>query len=395
MGLLVECPKCHYKGSSSKSQCICGYKFGGGNEKIYWVDYYVDGKRKRERVGPSKRAAWDFLGKRKTQIRENRLWDKKEEFKKPFDDYAKQYLESSRVKAYRSFKTERSRVEALKEFFKDTPTNKITASMIDDYKAWRLNEKSYRGKTITPSTVNRDLAVLNRMFERLIDDEKIDRNPVKKVKKEKESNPRDRVLTENEFKSLYEAAESYIKPILKVAYGTGMRKQEILKLKRDRVDLKAGFIRLRPEDTKTREGRNIPLDKDLIQTLRTVILKGSKDHGYVFTRNGIPIGDIRKAFNSACKKAKIDGFVFHDFRHTWITNKRREGHDYFKIMAASGHRTMEVFKRYNTVDETDLRTLVSKNGHQNGHQPVEADRTAHTENDTTSCNIVKISHTGD
>lgn len=44
---------------------------------------------------------------------------------------------------------------------------------------------------------------------------------------------------------------------------------EILGLKWDRVDLKAGFIRLKPEDTKTKEGLSIPpvdptsfIDKD-------------------------------------------------------------------------------------------------------------------------------------
>jgi hypothetical protein len=37
---------------------------------------------------------------------------------------------------------------------------------------------------------------------------------------------------------------------------------------------------------------------------------------------------------------------------------RRQGHDYFKIMVASGHRTISVFKRYNMVDEEELRTLV-------------------------------------
>jgi integrase len=136
--------------------------------------------------------------------------------------------------------------------------------------------------------------------------------------------------------------------------------------------------------------KNLPLDKDLIKTLRTVMLKASKEHDFVFTRDGKCIGDLRKAFLSACKTAKIAGFVFHDFRHTWITNKRREGHDYFKIMAASGHRTMEVFKRYNTVDESDLRSLVD-----NGHQTLRMKLTQGTESGTTTNNSLKISRAGD
>lgn len=395
MGLLIECPKCHYKGSLSKKACPqCGHKFGGGNEKIFWIDYRAYGKRRRERVGICKREAMDLLGKRRAQIREGRLWDKKKEFTQSFADCAREYIGSSKVKSYRAFKTERSRVRALEKFFCNVSINKITPSMIEDYKAYRLNSESYRGKKLTTTTVNRELSSLHRIFARLVDDEKFDRNPVKKVKKEKENDPRDRVLSKKEFESLVSAAENYLKPILMVAYGTGMRKQEILKLRSDRVDLKSGFIRLKIEDTKTREGRSIPLDKSLIQALRTVMLKGSKDHDYVFTRNGKPIKDIRKAFISACTKAKIEGFIFHDFRHTWITNKRREGHDYFKIMAASGHRAMEVFKRYNTVDESDLRTLV-ENGHQNGHQPPIMRLTPKPEQDINIENSIEIPQVGD
>lgn len=35
-----------------------------------------------------------------------------------------------------------------------------------------------------------------------------------------------------------------------------------------------------------------------------------------------------------------------------------KGHDFFRIMAASGHKTMEVFKRYNTVAEEELKKLI-------------------------------------
>ena len=56
---------------------------------------------------------------------------------------------------------------------------------------------------------------------------------------------------------------------------------------------------------------------------------------------------------------KDDNFRFHDLRHTCINNWRLQGHDFFRIMAASGHKTMEVFKRYNTVTEAELMKLVS------------------------------------
>ncbi len=73
---------------------------------------------------------------------------------------------------------------------------------------------------------------------------------------------------------------------------------------------------------------------------------------------GVPLGEIKRSFKSACKNAGIENFTFHDLRHTCINNWRLQGHDFFRIMAASGHKTMEVFKRYNTVSENELMLLV-------------------------------------
>jgi integrase len=80
----------------------------------------------------------------------------------------------------------------------------------------------------------------------------------------------------------------------------------------------------------------------------------------VFTYGGKSIGYIQRSFETACQRAGITGVVFHDLRHTFVTNMRHAGVDYFRIMAITGHRTMEVFKRYHTTDQDDLRLAVSQ-----------------------------------
>jgi integrase len=125
------------------------------------------------------------------------------------------------------------------------------------------------------------------------------------------------------------------------------------------VDLKEGFIHLRPEDCKTNEGRIVPLNQEMMEMFKAMPrgLPGVA----VFTRNGAPVTSIREAFISACHKAGVNNFTFHALRHTFVNNRRLEGHDYFRIMAATGHKTMSVFKRYNTVSRDELKALVGEN----------------------------------
>jgi integrase len=70
------------------------------------------------------------------------------------------------------------------------------------------------------------------------------------------------------------------------------------------------------------------------------------------------VKSIKRAFDTAVRKARIEDFTFHDLRHTAINNWRLQGHDYFRIMAATGHKTMSVFKRYNPISKEELKALV-------------------------------------
>jgi integrase len=58
----------------------------------------------------------------------------------------------------------------------------------------------------------------------------------------------------DEFRRIQDAAEPWNKPMLLVAYHTGMRKGEIRALRWDQVDVRRGTIRLKSSDTKTDEG---------------------------------------------------------------------------------------------------------------------------------------------
>ena len=356
MALLVECPDCKKRNSADAASCKCGFNIKKAAHKNYWIEYYLHGKRKRERIGPSKAAAEQRLREVLKRRTEERYIDKNKNARVTFDELAGWYLSLPQIKAKRSYGRDELSIRTLGAFFSGTVVKELTVNKIEAYRQVRLQEKSCRKQTTRPATINLEIACLRHMLNLAEQEGKIDEVPFKRIKALKENNIRNRILSAEEYEQLLAACPPHTSRIVKMGYYTGMRQGEILNLKWDQVDIKGGMVRLRPEDTKTNDARTIPLHPEVIAMLnampRTI-------HGFVFTCDGKPVKEVKRSFKTACKRAGIENFTFHDLRHTCINNWRLQGHDFFRIMAASGHKTMNVFKRYNTVTDEELKRLVS------------------------------------
>ena len=255
----------------------------------------------------------------------------------------------------RSWDRDNDSIKHLKDFFGNCIAIDIRPAQIEDYITHRKKSKTNRGNSPAPATINRELACLRTIFNRAIRNGKLEKNPAKFIKLLKENNKRDKVLTKEEFQKLLEASPEHLKPILITAYETGMRAGEIFNLTWEQVDMKNGFIILRPEQTKTNEGRKIPISPTLHKTLTQIKQKS----GIVFQYNGQSIQSVKRSFQKACEKAGIENFRFHDLRHTFVTNMRRAGKQDRVIMAITGHKTLSMLTRYDTVDEEDLKSAVA------------------------------------
>lgn len=104
----------------------------------------------------------------------------------------------------------------------------------------------------------------------------------------------------------------HLKPLIVCALQTGMRRGEIFKLKWANIDFEYGFAELL--ETKSGKSRRVPISNKFWEILN----KLDKSTEYVFTnpQTGQPYNDIKISFHSLLKKAKIEDFRFHDFRHT-------------------------------------------------------------------------------
>ena len=130
-----------------------------------------------------------------------------------------------------------------------------------------------------------------------------------------------------------------------------------------------------PQDTKTKEPHALPLDGRPLEIIQARHAERRLHCRYVFHRPrcapGVEpsqaygcIGDFKRAWENACKRAgfplgrKQGGYVFHNTRHTAVTNLVNAGTPAHDAMNVSGHRTRSVFDRYSIrVDERTRAAL--------------------------------------
>lgn len=187
-------------------------------------------------------------------------------------------------------------------------------------------------------------------------------NPASKIPLPDPRNARDRVLTEEEWSKLYQAAKPHLRPVLLTAYQLGQRLSEIVGLTWDRIDLKRGFITLRSQDTKTKKPRQVPMTPDVKATLHRLAKVRSLSTRHVFLYNRQPLKDFRTAFRTALTGAGFSDFRFHDLRHCAATTPQRAGIDTTTAMQIVGHTSPQMWKRYNQIREEDLTQAANKLG---------------------------------
>ena len=322
--------------------------------KVYWVKYYRNGKGYRESSGSTKQSD----AKRLLRIREG---DSARGIpvtprvgRARFDELAQDMVDDYLANRKRTVRDLQTRIDRhLSPSFSGRRAASITTADIRKYITKRQAEGAAN------AGINRELSVIRRAFNLAMQSGKMMHKP--HIPMLKENNIRTGFFEFEQFRSLHKHLPDYLKPFVHFAYITGWRRSEISGLELRQVDFEAGRVFLDPGTTKNDDGRQFPLTQELRE-----LLKRQKDHTLrfqrergkvipsVFHRQGRPIGDFRKAWRTACKKAGLPGRIPHDFRRTAVRNLVRAGIPERVAMQMTGHKTRSVFERYNIVSEGDL-----------------------------------------
>lgn len=312
-------------------------------DKGKWgVDFYVNGKRFRQIVGPNKKDAQTYLGKVIAEIREGKFFDIRKDQQITFEHLFSRYIKEYSSNHHKGGTQQRHKTSSkhLLPFFGTNLLREITPELIQRYVSSRKAQK------IANATVNRELALLKHCFSIAIKWGWTRDNPVKRIEMLREPKGRVRFLSDDERRSLFAVLPWYIRPIVLFAMHTGMRKSEILNLQWSQVSQKGRCIVL--EDTKNNERRSVPLNNTAMLVLEEVGKIRRLDIPYVFYNplTGDRWKDVQHAFLRACKVANVKDFRFHDLRHTAASYLVMSGVDLTTVKEILGHKTIEMTLRY-------------------------------------------------
>jgi integrase len=234
--------------------------------------------------------------------------------------------------------------------------------------------KRRRKEGVKDNTIRLDIALLSHLFNIARREWGMEglQNPCAFVRKPKGSRSRSRRLSPLEERLLLEAAEPvgrnpdgtfakgshvwYFKPLLQFAIETAMRRGELAALCWENIDLRRRCAAV--EESKNGDRREVPLSPAAMAILRSMPRHLS---GQVFgcTEDAISctwqhtLQRARILYQAECEAlAKspdptvLIDIRLHDLRHEAITRLAAKFSNVLELSAVSGHRSLQVLKRY-------------------------------------------------
>ena len=302
-------------------------------EGVFWIDYRAEGRRIRESTGTiNRRQAEKCLQSRLGEVVQGKFKLEDRSCAPTFREFCVKYMEWAKQNK-RSWKRDWHSIQNLMPSFGYRRLSAIHPFHAESYKVLRNTQ-------VKPATVNREVALLKHILNLAVEWGVIQRNPIRDVKLLREPRVYERFLSAEEAAKLIEACSKPLKWIVVAALHTGMRRNEILFLRWENVNLRDRFITV--TETKNGEIRHLPLNRTMQEMLANLPQRSE----YVFAqKNGKPYSWIGRAWGNAKAHAEIE-CRFHDLRHTYASYLVMNGVDLMTVKELLGHKSLAMVERY-------------------------------------------------
>ncbi|HBT3381437.1 TPA: site-specific integrase [Klebsiella aerogenes] len=342
--------------------------------EIWYASYSLPGgKRIKESLGTEdKRQAQELHDKRKAELwRVDRLGDFPDV---TFEEACLRWLEEKADK--KSLDTDKGRIGFWLEHFEGMKIKDITEAKIYAAVSRMQNRKAkeiwqqrvdaaarkgkdapaFEAKPVTTSTKAKHLALMKAILRAAERDWKwLEKSPVIKIPSVR--NKRVRWLEHEEAKRLIDECPEPLKSVVKFALATGLRRSNIINLEWQQIDMQRRVAWVNPEDSKSNRAIGVALNDTACKVLRDQI---GNHHKWVFVHTRAwhrPDSsltpairkmrvDDNRAWSSACKRAGIEDFRFHDLRHTWASWLIQSGVPLSVLQEMGGWESIEMVRRY-------------------------------------------------
>lgn len=347
------------------------------NSRYWWLDFEFEGRRHQLSTKcRNKRDAEKFTSAYRTQLANNKVDLRPKRPTMNFAEAANDFLSWSELQQKEStFKRYETSSKGLIKFFGPRLVSEIGREHIEKFVAWRSKQKkkapalklakkpdAVTRKAIQPATINRELAFLRIVFNRLLDRDIITKNPAARFSFLPENNDQIRVLTPAEERTYLMACSQPLRDVAVIMLETGMRPSEVYGLRNSDIDFALGFAQVSTGKTRSAR-RKIPLSDAVRETLFRRVRSAPGDYvfgGGLDGKSDKPIVKLTNAHRAAVERAKLPSFRLYDLRHTFATRACEAGIDLVTVKDLLGHARLEMVLRYSHPTEAHRAEAIRK-----------------------------------
>lgn len=278
-------------------------------------------------------------------------------------DFIDRYLREGHVASLKSGKDRQRQLLWWKVQLGHLSLSDLTAAAITEARTALLAKTGRQGAPMSPSTVVCYLAALSHALSIAMRDwQWIEDTPMRKVSKPRQPRGRERFLSDGERHALLAACEQstslMLYPVVVLALSTGMRRGEIMGLEWRQIDFQAQQIRLTA--TKNGTSRSVALTGHALAQIQKLFKVRCLDSDLVFPgKNKTTPVDLKKPWTTACRRAGLTDFRFHDLRHSAASYLAMNGASTIEIAAVLGHKTLQMVKRYSHLTSNHTTQVVT------------------------------------
>lgn len=319
--------------------------------KYWWMKFTFDGQlRQRSTYVKNKRDAELVESAYRTELALGKVGIEPKKKAPLFKDAVEDFLKLAKVKhtaKQRTYDRYYFSCQPLKKYFGTKKSDQIKSKDVEGYILWRSRQISRRtGESISRETINYEMMILKKIFNRLVESRQLRENPAAKISRLPKNERTFHVLSVKEEAAYLLACPQPLQDIADLMLQTGMRPNELYELKRQHFYPEKKFLQVVNGKTESSNRKVWLTEKALLILNRRLdkfagvqLFPANDCDGQPATR------DLSPVHRKTIKSLKLK-FRLYDCRHTFATRAVEAGTDLLTLASILGHSNLSEVMRY-------------------------------------------------